>query len=170
MGYKLIDTITVQHNGLPIHLKLQERTEVPPELFYCLTWRTVYASGRSNRRFYRSNTTGFWTIPVNLALHLMGEAEEHGWLGGSYEDRQLRHRGTDNDIFSSQSMSARDRHTMFDSIICDEGEPYWGDDPLFVVIQVPDGQWRKIMIVDTTREFCTFRSANQRRWLQAGNR
>ena len=48
---------------------------------------------------------------------------------------------------------------MFDSIICDEGEPEWGDDPLFVVIQVPDGQWRKIMIVDTTREFCTFRSA-----------
>ena len=162
MGYNHIDTVTVQHNGLPIHLKIQERTEVPPEPFYCLTWRTVYPGSRRNRRFYRSNTTGFWTLPVQVALHLMSEVEEHGWLDGRYEDRQLRHRGTDNDIFSSRSLSVRDRRTMFDSITCDEGEPDWGDDPLFVVIQVPDRRplrrWRKIMIVDTAREFCTFRS------------
>ena len=161
MGYRNIDTVTVQHNGLPIHLKLQVRTEVPPEPFYCLTWRTVYPSGRSNRRFYRSSAMGFWTIPIDLAIHLMSEAERLGWLDGTYEDHQVRHCGTDNEIYLSHSLSARDRSMMFESITCDEGEPDWGDHPLFVVIQVPDGQWRKIMIVNTTREFCTFRSATR---------
>ena len=158
MGYRHIARVTVQHNGLPIHLKLQERTEVPPEPFYCLTWRTVYPGSGRNRRFYRSTTTGFWTIPVQVALHLMSEADERGWLDGGYEDRQVRHCGTDNDISYSRSLNARKRRTMFESIMCDEGEPDWGDDPVFIIIQVPDGQWRKIMIVDTTREFCTFRS------------
>ena len=161
MGYNRIDTVTVQHNGLPIDLKLQVRTEVPPEPFYCLTWRTVYPSGRSNRRFYRLSATGFWTIPIDLAIHLMSESERLGWLDGTYEDRQRRHCGTDNEVSYSRSLNARDRRTMFESITCDEGEPDWGDDPLFVVIQVPDGQWRKIMIVNTTREFCTFRSATR---------
>ena len=161
MGYRNIDTVTVQHNGLPIHLKLQVRTEVPPEPFYCLTWRTVYPSGRSNRRFYRLSAMGFWTIPIDLAIHLMSEAERLGWLDGTYEDHQIRHLGTDNSIFSSRSLSARDRRTMFESITCGEGEPDWGNDPMFIVIQVPDGQWRKIMIVDTAREFCTFRSATR---------
>lgn len=161
MGYNHIDTVTVRHNGLPIHLKIQERTEVPPEPFYCLTWRTVYPGSGRNRRFYRSSATGFWTIPVQVALDLMSEAEERDWLDSRYEDRQRRHLGTDNNIFSSRSLSARDRRTMFESITCDEGEPDWGDDPMFIVIQVPDGQWRKIMIVDTTREFCTFRSATR---------
>ena len=88
----------------------------------------------------------------------MSEVEERGWLDGRYEDRQRRHQGTDNNIFSSCSLSVSDRRTMFESITCDEGEPDWGDDPMFIVIQVPDGQWRKIMIVDTERKFCTFRS------------
>ena len=158
MGYRLIDRITVQHEGLPIHLKLQERLEVPPEPFYCLTWRTVYARGRSNRRFYRSRRTGFWTIPVRLASDIMRRAERRGWLDDRYEDRQVRHRGTDNTIIDSRRLGVRERRSMFESITSTLGEPTWGNDPLFLVIQVPDGTWRKILIVDATREFCTFRS------------
>lgn len=162
MGYNRIDRVTVQHNGLPIDLRLQERLDIEEEpRFYCLSWRTLYPVGRTNRQQYRLTDAGCWTVPVQIALDLMSQAERRGWLDGSYEDRQLRHRGTDNDIFSSRSMSARDRRMMFDSIICDEGEPEWGDDPLFVVIQVPDGQWRKIMTVDTERQVCTFRSATR---------
>ena len=90
---------------------------------------------------------------------LMSEAEERGWLDGRYEDLQDRHQGTGNVIFYSRSLNVRDRRVMLESITCDQGEPDWGDDPMFMVIQVPDKPWRKIMIVDTPREFCTFRSA-----------
>ena len=94
MKYRLIDRITVQHEGLPIHLKLQERLNVCPEPFYCLTWRTLYPVGRTNRQRYRLRGTGFWTIPVQLASDLMRQAERRGWLDGRYEDHQVRHCGT----------------------------------------------------------------------------
>ena len=158
MGYRPIDRITVQHEGLPIHLKLQERLEVPPVPFYCVTWRTVYARGRSNRRFYRSRRTGFWTIPVRLASDLMRCAEGRGWLDVRYDDLQVRHRGTGNTIIDSRELGVRERRFIFESITSTQGEPDWGDDPLFIVIQVPDGTWRKIMIVDAARDLCTFRS------------
>lgn len=162
MGYRLIDTITVQHNGLPIDLRLQERIDVEEEpRFYCLSWRTLYPVGRTNRQRYRLTDAGYWTVPVQIASDLMSEAERRGWLDGNYEDRQVRHLGTANDIILSRSLNARDRYTTFESITCDEGEPDWGDDPVFIVIQVPDGQWRKIMIVDTERQVCTFRSATR---------
>ena len=158
MGYRLIDRITVRHEGLPIHLKLQERLEVPPEPFYCLTWRTVYPRGRSNRRFYRLRRTGFWTMPVRLALDLMMCAEGRGWFDGRYEDLQVRHRGIANTIFDSRELGGREQRTILESITSTHGEPDWGADPLFVVLQVPDVTWRKIMIVDSARKFCTFRS------------
>ena len=158
MGYRPIDRITVQHQGLPVHLKLQERSIEGLGTFYCLSWRTMYAGGRSNRRFYRSSRSGFWTIPVRLATDLIRRAEGRGWLDGSYEDPQVRHRGTDNDIIESRRLGARERRSMFKSITSTQGEPDWGDDPSFLVIEVPDGTWRKILIVDATRRFCTFRS------------
>ena len=50
------------------------------------------------------------------------------------------------------------RQREFASIINVNRDPDWGLEPLFVIIQVPDRRWRKIMIVDTRREICTFRS------------
>ncbi len=165
MAYNRIDSVTAQHNGLPIDLKLQERLDVEEEpRFYCLSWRTrLPYDPTKNRQPYvdRRGGTGFWTIPVSVALGLMRQAEERGWLDGRYEDPQIRHEGTDNDIFSSRLLNPRDRRTTFESITCDEGEPDWGDDPVFIVVQVPDGRWRKIMIVDTERQVCTFRSATR---------
>lgn len=66
--------------------------------------------------------------------------------------------GTDNDIIESRRLGARERRSMFRSITSTQGEPDWGDDPSFLVIEVPDGTRRKILIVDATRRFCTFRS------------
>lgn len=158
MAYRPIDRVTVRHDGLPIHLKLQERLELGPEPFYCVTWRTVYAGGGSNRRFYRSRASGFWSIPTRLALDLMLNATDRGWLDGRYDDPQVRHEGSDNITIDSRELGVHDRRVLFDSITCIEGEPNWGDDPLFAVVEVPDGTWRKIMIVDSEKQFCTFRS------------
>ena len=82
-----------------------------------------------------------------------------GW-DGTYHDPQKRCGGPDNDIIDSRELGAGERRDMFKYITCEDGEPDWGDDPLFVVIQVPDKilRWRKIMIVDSERKLCTFRS------------
>ena len=41
--------------------------------------------------------------------------------------------------------------------IADGGED-WGKYSTFVVVEVPDGTWRKIMIIDSAKMVCTFRS------------
>ena len=160
MGYREIDRITGWHDGQPVHLKLQERLGVPPVPYHCLSWRTLYSGGTANRRFYRSKKRGFWTIPTRLALVLMRQADERGWLDGTYDDPQKRCGGPDNDIFDSRELGARERREVFESITCEDGEPDWGYDPIFVVIQVPDKRrrWRKVMIADSERRLCTFRS------------
>ena len=159
MNYEEVRRVTTAYDGLPVDLKLQRRLTVPPHSFYCLSWRTPYPSGKSNRRFYRLTGSGFWTIPVGVALRLMVQARESGMLDARYDDRQVRHRGTEDTIIDSRALGERQRRNVFDAITSADKEPDWGGDPLFVIIEVPDGTWRKIMIVDTEREFCTFRSA-----------
>ena len=156
--YRRIKGVTVQHNGLPVNLLLQERNNDPPSLYYCLSWRTSLPSGR-NRRFYRSRETGFWTVPVKIALCIMQKARDQGMLDTRYDDQQVRHDGPENTIIDSRMLGVSERLDAFDAITCDQGEPDWGAEPLFVTSEVPDRTWRKIMIVDTAREFCTFRSA-----------
>ena len=157
MSYEEIMTVTEMHDGLPINLRLQWRLNVPPRRYHCLSWRTLYPSGRSNRRFYRTNGD-FWTIPVSVALRVMERVEERGMLSTEYDDPQIRHRGTDNLVRDSRRLSASDRAVLFDEITLDISEPDWGSNPVFSVIQVPDETWRKVMIVDSGKEFCTFRS------------
>ena len=79
-------------------------------------------------------------------------------LDEEYDDLQERHCGTDNCIIDSRDLGRAERDRKFASIINTKRDSDWRSDPLFVIIQVPDGQWRKIMIVDTDREVCTFRS------------
>lgn len=160
MRYREVDRITGCHDNHPVHLKLQERLGVPPVQYHCLSWRTLYPRRRANRRFYRLKGSGFWTIPASLALDLMMQANGRGWLDGAYHDPQERCGGPDNDVIDSRELGARERRDVFESITCEDGEPDWGDDPLFVIIQVPDKRrrWRKIMIVDSERKLCTFRS------------
>lgn len=157
-AYTEIIRITREHNGIPINLLLQTRNDNPPEPYHCLSWRTRYPSGKSNRRFYRTKGDGCWTIPVSVALSMLREAEETGMLDERYDDPQIRHTGTANKIIDSRTFSASERRGEFDNIVDEDGEPDWGSDPIFIIIQMPDRAWRKIMIVDTEREFCTFRS------------
>lgn len=157
MDYQEIMSVCTTHDGLPVRLRLQWRLNVPPRRYHCLSWRTLYPSGRSNRRFYRANGE-FWTIPVSVALRVMERAEERGMLGFEYDDPQTRHRGPDNLVRDSRMLSAPERVALFDEITLDRSEPNWGSDPVFSVVQVPDGTWLKVMIIDSGKEFCTFRS------------
>ena len=157
MSYQEIMSVSEMHDGLPVRLKLQLRLNVPPTRYRCLSWRTLYPSGLSNRRFYRTND-GFWTIPMSVALRLMQRADECGMLGSEYDDSQTRHRGPNNLVNDSRLLPAPERIALFDEITLDRSEPNWGPDPLFIVIQVPDDTWRKVMIIDSGKKFCTFRS------------
>lgn len=156
--YEEIERVTRYYKNIPIHLNLQYRSDNPPTEYHCLSWRTLYPSGRSNRRFYRLKEGGCWTLPVSIARSILEEAEEDGMLDEKYDDPQIRHKGTANNIIDSRTLSGRDLKNTFDCIVAEDGEPDWGPTPLFVIVEMPDKTWRKIMIVDTKREVCTFRS------------
>ena len=158
--YTEIRRVSRIHEGLPVRLVLQTRHYVPPVDFFCLSWRTVLPTGKGNRRFYydRRHGTGIWTIQTSLAIGLLNDAEAAGMLDEQYDDLQVRHSGNSNCIIDSRDLGRLQRERMYASIINLNRDPDWGVDPVFVIIQVPDGTWRKIMIVDTLREMCTFRS------------
>lgn len=158
--YTEIRRVTLIHEGLPIHIILQTRHHVRPVDFFCLSWRTVLPNGSRNRRFYydRRYGTGIWTMPVSVGLRLIDQADAAGMLDEEYDDLQERHDGTNNTIIDSRNLGRQEHEREFASIINVNRDPDWGPDPLFLIIEVPDGSWRKIMIVDTDREICTFRS------------
>ena len=158
--YTEIRRVTVIHEGLPVHFILQTRHFVCPVDFFCLSWRTLLPDGSQNRRFYydRKHGTGIWRLPVPIALRLLELADSEGILDEEFDDLQERCGGIDNTIIDSQSLSRQERERGFASIVNVNREPDWGSDPLFIIIEVPDGTWRKIMIVDSDRATCTFRS------------
>ena len=149
---------SVDAADLPISLLLQIRHDVPPEEFYCLSWRTLYPSGRANRRFYYNTRDGFWRVTVPIALELLNRAQAGGMLNERYDDRQVRHQGPDNFVTDSRNLNREDRRREWASITIPEREHTWSADAVFVIIQVPDETWRKIMIVDPKEGVCTFRS------------
>ena len=157
--YTLLDEVPDEHEELPVLLKLQIRNDVPPCPYHTLSWRTNNVSGEKNRFSYfdRKHGTGFWKIPVEVALRMLEAAEEKGFLDERYNDPQTRHEGTNNRTIDSRCLNTRELSSYFDSIGDDETEN-WGQAPTFIIIEVPDKTWRKIMIVDSDREFCTFRS------------
>lgn len=151
----------VHDSGIPVELKLQIRRDQPPIQYYCLSWRTRYESARGkSRRFYSSSNDGFWTIPVSVALCLLRRAEECGMLSFRYDDRRFRNGNHWSTVIDSRELNAIQQLRYRDEIICDGEEPEWGANPLFVICQTEEhkGNWRKIMVVDTERDFCTFRS------------
>ena len=153
-----IGRVTQEHAGIPVNIFLRERTDLLPVPFYCLSWRTRYPGSTQNRRFYSLRDRGFWTIPVSIALSLLEEAEDEGLLDEQYDDPQIRHHGINNTVIDSRVLGGTERRSIFDSITADYGELDWGHEPIFKIVQVPDETWRKIMIVDSKREICTFRS------------
>ena len=158
-----IDRVVKRHNNLPVYLKLRTRDDVCPEPFYVLSWRTNNVSGQNNRYSYfdKKYRTGFWKIPVSVALEALACAEEKGMLDAEFDDLQIRHGGVVNITTDSRSndLSERTRENALASVV-DESED-WGAKPIFIIIEVPDGKWRKTLILDSDREFCTFRSTTR---------
>ena len=147
--YDEIDRVSVVHDDVPVELKLQRRLDVGPYIFVC--WRTRYQSApKKSRRFYSSGGTGFWTIPVRIALDLVRQASERGLLDAKYDQSGVR-------SIDSRVLDSDARQRLRPTIVCNKGGPEWGADPLFVICHGGDDSWREIMILDTEREFCTFR-------------
>ena len=157
------DDVIRRYRDLPIHLRLHRRNDVPPEPWACMSWRTRYSTAPTqNRRFYYTNANGYWAIPTSLALEMLDEAEEKGMLDEKYCDRQIRHGGDNNSVIVSHDFNLQVNYAIrkreIDNITAQGEEETWGDDPIFVVVEVPDGTWRKIMIVNPETKDCTFRS------------
>ena len=158
--YRELDRVSIDHNGIPVELKLQMRLDQPPVPYYCLSWRTRYVSTPAkSRRFYSSVDAGFWTIPVPVALSVLRQAESRGMLSFRYDDLRLRDGSRWNAIIDSRKLESTQLQQARNTIICSKGEPHWGACPLFLISHDKgDGwDWRDIMIVDTEWKFCTFR-------------
>ena len=158
MGYRKICEVRNMHLGLPVCLRLQVRLDDPPVEYCTLSWRSRYrTSPGQNRRLYETDADGFWTIPVDLAVYILRQASDKGFLDTRYDDSGTRHGGTEHYVVAdSRTLSLVDCRRSLDEITFDDED--WGLAPVFVIAETPDGKWRKIMIVDTNNNVCTFRS------------
>ena len=155
--YTKLDEVMSEHNDIPIFLRLQTREDVAPVPFDTLSWRPQRPTSSTYRQSYWMRVDGFWNIPVSIALQLLESANDRGMLDERYDDQQVRHRGTNNRVIDSRRLGYQERIRHFDSVADREIEN-WGQEPVFVIVEVPDGSWRKTLIVDSDKEFCTFRS------------
>ena len=158
MGYRKICEVRNMHLGLPVCLRLQVRLDDPPVEYHTLSWRSRYrTSPGQNRRLYETTADGFWTIPTDLAMYILGQASDKGFLDTMYDDSGTRHGGPEIYVVAdSRTLALVDRHRSLGEITFDDED--WGSAPVFVIAETPDGKWRKIMIVDTNSNVCTFRS------------
>ena len=147
--------VCAECQGLRVCLVLQKRLDNPPEApYHCLRWWTFYPGAPQKfRRFYKYKGS-YWTIPVQVALYLMRRADSSDlFRPGDLPKEALYSR-------DSRRMPESERKILQGSTICNEAEPEWGDNPTLVVSEAQDkrGIWREVMIVDSSGEFCTFRS------------
>jgi hypothetical protein len=148
--------VTRMLEGIPITLALQERTSgAAEECWWTLSWRTKYAQGGPNRRFY-STKDGCWTIPAALALEMIEEMETRGGLDEKYFD--LRRRPNFESVVSSK-ISLEEREAALSKITGPDED--WGASPFFVIASDPNGQWKKVLIVNTDNGVATFRSITE---------
>ena len=155
--YTKLDEVRSDYNDIPIFLRLQTREDVPPVPYDTLSWRPQRPTSSTYRQSYWMQVDGFWDIPVSIALQLLESANDRGMLNERHDDQQIRHRGTNNRVIDSRRLGRQERIRHFDSIADREIEN-WGQEPVFIIVEVPDGSWRKILIVGSDKEFCTFRS------------
>jgi hypothetical protein len=148
--------VTRMLEGIPITLALQERTSgSTDEHWWTLSWRTKYAQGGPNRRFYTTKD-GFWTIPAALALEMIEEMEALGGLDEKYIDSSRR---PIFDSLVSSKMPLVERAAALSKVTGPEED--WGKSPFFVIASDPNGQWKKVLIVNTDTDVATFRSITE---------
>ena len=94
---------------------------------------------------------------------MLEEAEEKEMLDERYDDPQTRHGGAENGIIDSRELNPQVRRDALDSITTENEIGDWSIDSVFIIIEVPDCSWRKVMIVDQESGLCTFRSTTSDR-------
>ncbi len=140
-----------QPDGTEITLALQSRTSVHEgKTWNVVSWRTRLGPGGHNRRFYVTKDD-VWTIDVRTALDMYSKLEALGGLGEEYRDE----RSPGFKVTVSDDLTTHDRAAMLREITLSDED--WGDDPYFAVLNDPNDQWRKILIVSRTGK-ATFRS------------
>jgi hypothetical protein len=160
MEYKELKIVLAIHKGLPVKLKLQKRSPTNQKWFYTIGWRTLYPSGKSNRRFYNTKEDGYWNIPCDFALRLMKKAEKEGMFDSTFKDNYLRTGGGHPSFLTSKSGK---RAQLLSEIILPNETKIWSSNPYFVIGVEPNGMWRKIMIVNPDKNIVTFRSMTKDR-------
>lgn len=140
-------------DGIPVRLVLQRRISARDDnSWWVISWRTRLRSGGPNRRFYKTQET-YWSLPAETALELMRELETHGALSGEFDDTRWIETPK---VRISDELPAAERMTLLNEITGPEED--WGVDPLFVIADDPNPDWRKVMIVNRRTGLATFRS------------
>jgi hypothetical protein len=141
-----------QPDGTELTLALQSRTSVHEgKTWTVVSWRTRLGPGGHNRRFYVTKDD-VWTIDARTALDMYSKLEALGGLGEEYRDE----RSPGFKVTVADDLTTHDRAAMLREItLADED---WGDDPFFAVLNDPNDQWRKILIVNRRTGDATFRS------------
>ncbi len=142
-----------QPDGTELTLALQSRTKTRlGHTLFVVSWRSRLGPGGPNRRFYVSNDEP-WSMSASLALDMLEELEGSGGLDEKYFDLDRR---PDFDVISSQLAIDPERSVILEEITM-LGES-WGESPFFTVLKDPNGDWRKIMLVNRKTGQATFRS------------
>jgi hypothetical protein len=151
--YRRIHSVTgFQPDGTEVTLALQSRTSVHEgKTWNVVSWRTRLGPGGHNRRFYVTKDD-VWIIDARAALDMYTKLEQLGGLGDEFRDQ----RSPGFQVTVSDDVNAKDRSAMLAEITM-AGED-WGNDPFFVVLNDPNFDWRKILIVNRQTGVATFRS------------
>lgn len=155
MGYSEADfrVDEVDTNGIEVLLVRHARS-TSTESWTTFSWRTRLAPGGSNRRFYMHQGEP-WTISSQLAIAMLSEMDrQHPFasdLGTTVRP----------EVLFSCSMTPEMRFLYWREICLPEDR--WSSDVEFVVTQDPfqRNHWRKIGIVDHSRNRATFRSTTR---------
>jgi hypothetical protein len=138
-------------DGIEVSLRLQTRTSIRHGISWpVVSWRTRLEPDGKNRKFYFSGDE-LWAINAATALKLLESLVTKGGLNAEHND--LRRSDYHPSIVASDDTGAVG---FFEQITMIDED--WGEDPLFVVLDDPSENWRKIMIVNRQTGLATFRS------------
>lgn len=143
-------------DGIPVKLALQERTSaMRADPWWTLSWRTRYSPDGSNRRFYLTKE-GCWTIPAEIALHMIRQMEALGGLDEQYFDHGG---GPKLETLVSTELTPDQRAEEFAKLTSPDED--WGENPFFVIASDPHESWKKAMIIKRESDAATFRSTTE---------
>lgn len=146
--YRLIGRPLKQGN---IKLVRQDRIDLTPT-YNCLSWRETRSESRTNRRFYFEQGA-YWRLPILQAREMIREAKQNDFLGNI---------GNDPGQIPNPPLlihpSDPNYHAMIRLVTVES--PYeneWRNSIAILCTQLC-GTWRKVMLLNPTTGYATFRS------------